>query len=231
MQKIGVFGTGVVAQTIAEKLASLGHEVMLGTRNVQDTLLRETKDNFGRPGFKEWHAAHSDIKLGTFAEAAAFGEILINATNGFGALPALELAGKENMGAKVMIDISNPLDFSNGFPPSLTVCNTDSLAEQIQNAYPDLKVVKSLNTMNAYIMVNPGMVPGDHTVFVGGNDADAKETVKSILHSFGWKDSNIIDLGDITAARGTEMILPLWTRLYGALKHGAFNFHIAQAQQ
>jgi 8-hydroxy-5-deazaflavin:NADPH oxidoreductase len=168
--------------------------------------------------------------VGTFAEAAAFGTLLVNATNGFGAMPALELAGKENLGSKVMIDISNPLDFSKGFPPSLTVCNTDSLGEQIQRTYPDLKVVKSLNTMNAYIMVNPALVPGDHSVFLNGNDADAKSEVKDILKSFGWKEENMIDMGDITTARGTEMLLPIWVRLFGTFKHGVFNFHIAKGQ-
>ena len=230
MKKIAVFGTGVVAQTISEKLSALGHQVMLGTRNVQETLARENKDNFGRPGFKEWSAQHQNIQVGTFADAAAFGELIVNATNGSGALPALALAGKDNLSGKVMLDISNPLDFSKGFPPSLTVCNTDSLGEQIQSTYPDLKVVKSLNTMNAYIMVNPSFVPGDHPGFMSGNDAAAKDTVKGILNSFGWKDNNIMDVGDITSARGVEMILPLWVRLYGALKHGTFNFHIAMGQ-
>ncbi len=230
MKKIAVFGTGVVAQTISEKLASLGHDVMIGTRNVQETLSRENKDGYGRPGFKEWQDAHPAIRLGTFADAAAHGSLLINATNGFGTMPALELAGKDNLSGKTMLDIANPLDFSKGFPPSLSVCNTGSLAEQIQNKYPDLKVVKSLNTMNAYIMVNPALVPGDHNVFMNGNDAGAKAEVKDILNSFGWQDHNIIDMGDITTARGTEMILPLWVRLYGTFKHGVFNFHVVRGQ-
>jgi len=230
MKKIAVLGTGVVAQVISERLASLGHEVMLGTRNVEETLSRAANDNFGRPGFKDWAAQNPKIRLGTFADAAAFGELLVNATNGNGSLPALALAGKENLSGKTMIDISNPLDFSKGFPPSLTVCNTDSLAEQIQRAYTDVKVVKTLNTMNAYIQVNPALIPGDHTVFVNGNDATAKEEVKGILKSFGWREDNIIDMGDITTARGTEMILPILVRLFGTLKHGTFNFHIAQGQ-
>lgn len=228
MKKTGILGTGIVAQTIAEKLNNLGHDVMLGTRNVPDTLARINKDNFGRPGVGEWQK-NTGIKIGTFADAAAFGDLLINATNGNGALPALELAGKENMKGKVLLDISNPLDFSKGFPPSLTVCNTDSMAEQIQRAYPETRVVKSLNTMNAYVMVNPGLIPGDHTVFLSGNDADAKAEVSALLASFGWKENNMIDMGDITTARGTEMLLPIWVRLYGAFKSGNFNFHIAKA--
>ena len=230
MKKIGIMGSGVVAQIVAEKLTSLGHEVMVGTRNVADTLARNEKDNFGRPGFKDWHAQNPGIRVGTFTDAAAFGELLVNATSGGGALPALELASNGNLSGKTMLDISNPLDFSRGFPPSLSVCNTDSLGEQIQKTYPDLKVVKSLNTMNAYIMVNPFLVPGDHTVFVSGNDADAKGEVKSLLQSIGWPERNIIDMGDITTARGTEMLLPIWVRLYGAFKHGMFNFHIAKGQ-
>lgn len=216
----------MVGQTIAEKLSSLGHDVMIGTRNVKDTLAKSKPDNFGRPPFGEWIKNFAKIKTGTYAEAAAFAEFIVNATNGMGTLPALELAGKNNLAGKVMLDISNPLDFSKGFPPSLTVCNTDSLAEQIQKNYPDTKVVKSLNTMNAFVMVNPGLLPEDHTVFLSGNDAAAKEKVKELLTSFGWKEKNMIDLGDITSARGAEMILPIWVRLYGTLKNPMYNFKI-----
>lgn len=127
---------------------------------------------------------------------------------------------------KILIDIANPLDFSNGFPPSLTVCNADSLAEELQQTFPALKVVKTLNTMSAFIMVNPGLVPGDHTVFISGNDSEAKSVVKGMLNSFGWDNKNIIDLGDITTARRTEMLLPVWVRLLGVLQTPMFNFHI-----
>ncbi|MGC1242542.1 MAG: NAD(P)-binding domain-containing protein [Chryseosolibacter sp.] len=228
--KIGVLGTGVVGQTISEKLVELGHEVMIGTRSVRDALARSGKDSFGRPPFGEWHAKNPGIQVGTFAEATAFGEFIVNATNGSGTIAALEQAGKEDLGSKVLLDISNPLDFSNGMPPSLFVCNTDSLGEQIQRAYPELKVVKSLNTMNAYIMVNPGLLPEDHHVFMNGNDADAKSKVKELLKSFGWKERNIIDMGDISTARGTEQILPIWVRLWGALKTPMFNFKIVMGE-
>jgi predicted dinucleotide-binding enzyme len=124
--------------------------------------------------------------------------------------------------------LANPLDFSQGFPPSLTVCNTDSLAEQIQRAHPNIRVVKTLNTMTASVMVNPSLVPGEHNVFLSGNDADAKATASEVLGWFGWKSANIIDVGDITTARGTEMLLPIWVRLYGALGNPNFNFHIAR---
>jgi len=227
MKKIAVMGSGVVGQTISARLTGLGYEVMVGTRNVQNTLSKNEKDMFGRPPFNEWHKQNPQVKLGTFAEAAAFGEMVVNASNGQGSLEALKLAGKENLAGKTLLDIANPLDFSKGMPPSLTVCNTDSLAEQIQLEFPQTKVVKSLNTMNAYIMVNPGMIPGDHNVFISGNDADAKKDVKYLLSQMGWTEKNMIDLGDITTSRGTEMLLPVWVRLLNALQNPSFNFHIA----
>lgn len=230
MRKIAVLGTGVVAQTIAEKLSGLNYEVMMGTRSVSATMNKEGNDNFGRPPFKDWKANHPEIHLGTYNEAASFGEMLINATSGTGSLDALNLAGKENFSGKVMLDIANPLDFSNGMPPSLSVCNTDSLGEQIQTAFPELKVVKSLNTLNAFLMVNPGILPGDHNIFMSGNDVDAKNSVKNLLTEFGWISKNIIDLGDISTARGTEMLLPVWLRLWGALQTPMFNFHIVKGQ-
>jgi hypothetical protein len=167
-------------------------------------------------------------RLGTFVEAAAHGEVVINATAGTGSLEALALAGARNLDGKILIDIANPLDFSKGMPPSLTVCNTDSLGEQIQKAFPGAKVVKTLNTTNAYVMVDPSQVAGgNHDIFVSGNDAEAKKRVTSLLKEwFGWK--SVIDLGDITTARGTEMILPIWVRLWGALGTPMFNFKIAR---
>ena len=228
--KIGVFGTGVVGQTIAEKLESLGHDVMLGTREAQQSLAREGNDSFGRPPLKDWLAAHPKVRLDTYAEAAAHGELLVNATSGLGALDALKLAGEKNLGSKAMLDISNPLDFSKGFPPSLTVCNTDSLGEQLQRAFPQLRVVKGLNTLTSFLMVAPRNLPEPHHIFLCGNDADAKAEVRQLLGSFGWTDAEMIDLGDITNARGTEQLLPIWVRLYGALKSPMFNFRIVRTE-
>lgn len=228
--KTAVFGTGPVGQTIAEKLNSLGHEVMLGTRDVKASLQRADKDSFGRPPLKDWHKEHPTVKIGTFAEAALHGEFLVNATNGTGTLPALAAAGAANLAGKVLLDIANPLDFSKGFPPALTVCNTDSLGEQVQRAYPDAKVVKSLNTMNTYLMVAPRSLPSTHTVFLSGNDTGAKDRVRELLRSFGWENNEMIDLGDITTARGTEQLLPIWVRLYGKLGHGMFNFNIVKGE-
>ena len=228
--KIAVLGTGVVGQTIAEKLAALEHDVTMGTRDVKKALATTGKDMFGRPAFGEWYSGHANIKIATFADAAAFGEFIINATNGMGSLNALEQAVKENMKNKILLDVSNPLDFSKGMPPSLSVSNTDSLGEQIQRAFPETKVVKSLQTMNAYLMVNPSLVPGDHTVFLGGNDTEAKLKIRGLLIIFGWKDENILDLGDITTARGTEQMLPIWVRIMTTLQHPFFNFRIVVGQ-
>jgi predicted dinucleotide-binding enzyme len=168
------------------------------------------------------------VKLATFADAARFGEAIINATSGGGAMPALEGAGAEALGDKILLDVSNPLDFSKGFPPTLSVSNDDSLGEQIQRAFPRLRVVKTLNTLTAALMVNPAAVNGgDHTLFVSGNDADAKATVKRWLGEwYGWRD--VIDLGDITTARGPEMWLPLWLRLMGALGTPMFQLKIVR---
>ena len=225
--RIGIIGTGVVGKTIAAKLNEVGHDVMIGTRNVSATLSRPNKDMMGAT-FSEWHKKHPAVKLGTIAEAAKHGEIVINATAGAAALEPLQLAGAQNLSGKILIDISNPLDFSKGMPPTLTVCNTDSLGEQIQRAFPDTKVVKTLNTLNALMMINPGQLAGgDHTLFVCGNDAPARATVTGYLKEwFGWKD--VMDLGDVSAARGMEMILPIWVRLLGVLKTPAFNFKIVR---
>jgi 8-hydroxy-5-deazaflavin:NADPH oxidoreductase len=225
--KIGVLGTGVVGQTVAEKLAEVGHSVMIGTRDPKDTLARDKPDNFGRPPFRVWKDAHPSIALGTLSETGAFASIIVNATNGGGSLEALEGAGKANLEGKIIVDISNPLDFSRGMPPSLSVCNTDSLGEQIQRAHPGAKVVKTLNTMNAYLMVAPkSLADGNHTVFVSGNDAGAKKTVSDILASFGWSD--ILDLGDITTARGAEMFVPFWARVFMATQNPRFQFKLVR---
>ncbi len=214
---VGVFGTGVVGRTLATKLVSLGHVVVIGSRSA---------DN---PAAKAW-AADNGLDAacyGTFADAAAHGELLINATAGSGSLAALEAAGEENLRGKVLIDVSNPLDFAHGMPPSLLVANTDSLGEQIQRAHPDVKVVKGLNTMNIVVQVDPAKVAGSHNVFVCGDDAEAKRQVSELLESFGWPAVDIIDLGGISAARGAEMVLPIWVQLMGVLSTPQFNFKIA----
>ncbi|MEO7909100.1 MAG: NAD(P)-binding domain-containing protein [Roseiflexaceae bacterium] len=210
--KVGILGSGVVGQTLGGKLVELGHDVVIGTRD--PAKLAEWLDKLGD------HA-----RVASPAEAAAHGEIVVNATSGKGSLEALQLAGEEHLSGKILIDIANPLDFSRGMPPSLTVSNTDSLGEQIQRTFPNAKVVKTLNTLSAHLMINPhDLAAADHHLFVSGNDAAAKAQVVDLLHSLGW--NAIIDLGDITTARGTEMLLPIWVTLMGVLGTQMFNFKI-----
>lgn len=214
--KIGVLGTGMVGNTIATKLTQLGHEVKMGSRTA------------GNEKAVQWAKANGPkASNGTFAEAAEFGEINFNCTAGTASLEALKLAGKSNLKGKILVDISNPLDFSKGMPPTLTVCNTDSIGEQIQRAFPDAKVVKTLNTINCNVMVTPHIIPGPSDIFMSGNDAGAKAKVREIVTDwFGWK--SVIDLGDITTSRGAEMYLALWIRLMAVNQTPNFNIRIIQ---
>jgi predicted dinucleotide-binding enzyme len=213
--KYAVLGTGMVGQTLAAKLISLGHEVNMGARDAANPKAAEFVTQHGP------RASH-----GTFADAARFADIVVHATKGESALAVLRSAGAANLAGKILIDIANPLQFHENAPPTLSVVNTDSLAEQIQREFPQTHVVKTLNTMFCGVMVNPSLVPGDSDVFVSGNDARAKAQVIGLLRSFGWKDP--IDLGDITTARATEQLLPIWVRLWGKLGKAEFNFKIVR---
>jgi len=226
--RVGVLGTGMVGRAIAAKLSELDHEVLVGTRDPAATLARAEPDGYGNPPFRAWQAEHAGVRLASFADAAAHGELVVNATAGAASLEALRLAGESNLDGKVLVDTANALDFSQGMPPSLSVANTDSLGERIQRAFPAARVVKTLNTVNALVMVNPGQVgDGGHSVFVCGDDPEAKAPVTGLLtEGFGWRD--VIDLGDITAARGAEMLLPLWLRLMGTLQTPMFNFQVVR---
>lgn len=220
--KITVLGTGMVGRAMAEKLLSLGHQVAMGTRDPEKTKAFQ-KDNFS---FQDWLSANP-VNLTTFVDAAAQAEtMVINCTAGMISMDALNMAGTANLKGKVLLDIANPLDFSKGQPPFLNPGNTDSLGEQIQAAFPETHVVKSLNTMNCYLMVNPALIAGEHNVFVSGNDEAAKEQVKTLLNSFGWNRDNILDLGDITGARATEQLLPIWLKLWAAKGTPMFNFGV-----
>jgi len=210
-----MLGTGMAGRTLASKLVSLGHDVMMGSRQA------------GNEAAVAWaKEAGQRADQGNFAAAAGFGELLVNATAGAASLDALVSAEAENLAGKVLIDVANPLDFSAGRPPTLTVCNADSLAEQIQHAFPETRVVKTLNTVNANVMVDPATLPGSHTVFVAGDDEDAKATVKELLGEFGWPPADVMDLGGIEAARGMEMYLPLWLHLYGATGTATLNVKV-----
>ncbi|MBX7083935.1 MAG: NAD(P)-binding domain-containing protein [Nannocystaceae bacterium] len=215
--KIGILGTGMVGNTIGGKLVALGHDVTMGAR---------AATNEKAAAFAQSHGPRA--RAGSFADAAAFGEIVFVCTAGAGTLEALHAAGAANLAGKVVIDVTNPLDFSKGFPPRLSICNDDSLGEQIQRAFPSARVVKSLNTVTCSVMVDAARLPGEHVMFVAGNDAAAKAEVTALLRDgFGWR--TVIDLGDIGQARGTEMYLPLWVRLYGALGTAEFNLAIVRA--
>jgi predicted dinucleotide-binding enzyme len=215
--KLAVLGTGGVGQTIASKLVELGHEVTMGSRSA------DNEDARAWAG-----AAGAGASHGTFADAAAAGEIVFNCTSGVASLEALDAAGAQNLAGKVLVDVANPLDFSRGMPPTLSVCNDDSLAERIQAAHPDARVVKALNMMNAAVMVEPGSLSEPSTTFVAGNDSGAKEEVGALLRAFGWPADSILDLGEIGAARGMEMYLPLWLRMMGALDTAAFNVRVVR---
>jgi 8-hydroxy-5-deazaflavin:NADPH oxidoreductase len=227
---IAIFGTGMVAQTLALALHAKGHAVTLGTRDVQQARANTQPHPYGMPGFGTWHQAHSHIALATFADAAAGSEFIINATKGAVVLDILQAVPVSAINGKVMLDAANPLDFSHGMPPRVAITDTPgaSLAERVQAAHPQLRVVKGLNTLTAALMLNPAGVPGgDSTLFIAGNDAAAKASVVALLQSFGWKD--VLDLGDITAARATELLMPLWLRVWGTLGGaGAFNFKVVR---
>jgi predicted dinucleotide-binding enzyme len=207
----------MVGQALGGKLVELGHEVTMGSRRA------------GSEKAVAWAAeAGEAASEGSFADAAAFGETVINATAGAASVEALEAAGADNLKGKVLIDVANPLDFSRGMPPLLSFCNDDSLGERIQRTFPEARVVKALNTMNAGVMVAPGSLGETTNVFVCGNDEGAKQEVTELLRTFGWGEAQVFDLGDITAARGTEMYLPLWLRMFGALETGQFNIGIVR---
>jgi 8-hydroxy-5-deazaflavin:NADPH oxidoreductase len=200
--RIGILGTGVVGRTHAERWTELGHDVVVGSRTATDD-------------------------FGTFAAAAAHGEVLVNATFGLASIEALTLAGAANLAGKPLIDISNALDFSEGFPPRIGATDRESLAERIQAAFPEARVVKALSTMNVAVQVRPRSLPGPHTVFVAGDDEAAKSVVSGLLHELGWTGDEILDLGDLTGARGPELYMTLWLRIYGAV--GAeFNVHVVR---
>jgi 8-hydroxy-5-deazaflavin:NADPH oxidoreductase len=211
--RIAVLGTGMVGRTLAPAFTRLGHDVVVGTRAPAATRARD-----------DWDV---DLSLAPFAEVAEGADLVVNATSGLGSLEALEAVGEAALADSVLLDVANPLDFSAGFPPTLTVKDTDSLAEQIQRAFPRTRVVKSLNTVNCAVMVDPSRVGDDETtMFVAGEDPGARETVVALLEQLDWRD--VIEFGDLAAARGMEMWLPLWVRLMGRLGTPDFNIRVVR---
>jgi 8-hydroxy-5-deazaflavin:NADPH oxidoreductase len=225
---IGIIGSGRVAQTLATKLLELGNSVTISSRDT--TKAKDLGDRGTVPSAEAFAAAQRGLgreaAAGSFADAAAHGEVVINATAGGHSLEALEAAGGADLAGKILVDVANALDFSQGMPPTLLFCNTDSLGERIQAAFPDARVVKSLNTATAQVMVEPRQLGEPTTMFVSGNDQEAKDWVHRVLLErwFGWEQ--VLDLGDLTAARGQEMWLPLWLRLMGVAGTAAFNLRI-----
>jgi hypothetical protein len=210
MTTYGVLGTGMVGRAISEKLVELGHDVRMGTRQPDATRARTEPDERGREPASSWLQRNPDVELLTYADAAAAADVVVNATSGSASIDVLRSAGVANLGSKILIDIANPLDYSAG-QLSLSIGVIDSLAEAIQREFPDVRVVKTLNTVTARVMVEPESVAGgDHTMFVAGNDDPAKAEVTELLRSFGWRD--VLDLGDVSAARGLEAYLLLWIR-------------------
>jgi predicted dinucleotide-binding enzyme len=225
---IGIIGSSQVAQTLATKLLELGHRVTISSR---DTAKAKERGDWGTiPSAEAFAAAQRELgreaAAGSFADAAAHGEVVINATNGGHSLEALTAAGAADLAGKILVDVANPLDFSKGMPPTLLVCNTDSLGERIQAAFPGARVVKTLNTVNAQVMTDPRQLTEATAMFVSGNDQEARDWVhRELLERwFGWEQ--VLDLGDITAARGQEMWMPLWLRVMGAAGTAAFNLRI-----
>ena len=216
---VAVLGTGVVGRTLAAALHDLGHDVVMGTRDPAATLARDDE------ALTTWRGQHGDVSFATFADAADGADLVVNATSGAATLDVLDQVG-EAVDGRVLLDVSNPLDFSHGFPPSLFVADTDSLAEQVQAAHPRARVVKALNTVTADLMVRPGLLPEPSTVFVSGDDPAAKEVVTELLRSLGHTD--VLDLGGLSTARGAEMYLALWVRAMGALGTPLFNVRVVR---
>lgn len=218
MKRIGILGTGMVGNTIASKLIQLGYEVKMGSRTANN------------PKATEWVQANGqNASQGIFAEAAAFGDIVLNCTKGEHSLEVIKLTVAETLKGKILIDISNPLDFSNGMPPTLLpgLSNTNSLGEAIQELLPETNVVKTLNIVNCEVMVDPSKCGGEATMFIAGNNSQAKQEVENLLRQFGWAD--IIDLGNIKHSRSTEMMLSIWLSTYGALQNGYIGFKIVRS--
>jgi predicted dinucleotide-binding enzyme len=216
--RVGVLGTGTVGTTIGSRLIDLGHEVRLGSRQTANERAVAWAESAG-----------DRASSGDFAEAASFGEIAFNCTAGEHSVDAVSSA-KEGLAGKLLIDVANALAFSDGPPPTIAATDRDSLGEQIQRAVPEARVVKSLNTVNSDVMVDPARVQGDHVIFVSGDDQGAKSQATELLGEFGWPEDRVIDLGGIATARGPEMYVALWLRLMGALDSTQFNIGLLRAR-
>lgn len=213
--QIAVLGTGTVGTTLATRLVEVGHDVRMGSR---------TADNAAATAWAQQH----DSGHGTFAEVADWGELLVNATGGLVSVDAFTAAAAGDVSGKVLVDVSNPLDFAGGFPPEVRLADGRSVAEQLQLALPTTRVVKALNTVNADLMGHPERLPEPTNLFLAGDDAAAKDTVRGLLHQFGWSPEAVIDLGGLVAARGLEHYVRFWVDLMGALGTASFNVRVVR---
>jgi predicted dinucleotide-binding enzyme len=224
--RIVVLGTGMVGRALARRLAGLGHDVAIGTRDVHRTLARAEPDTKGAAPYAEWQKVNPQVRLVIFEDAGAHGEVIVNATAGAQSLTVLQLVGAESLAGKVLLDLAVPLDYSQGRPPRLLFANDDSLGEQIQRALPATRVVKTLNTMHMNVMIDPSRVPGLHNVFLAGDDDEAKAVVRTMLAEFGWQTKAMVDLGDIRQARATEMYAPLLFSIMGVFETSDLNIAV-----
>jgi 8-hydroxy-5-deazaflavin:NADPH oxidoreductase len=224
--KIAMIGGGGVGQTLATGLMAKGHEAVIGIRNPSVEELAKARPQGAT--LAEW-VAKTGGTVTDLATAAKGAEVVFNVTPGQQSLAALRAAGAANLAGKVLVDVANPLDFSAGMPPFLDPAYTGatSLGEQIQAAFPEARVVKAFNTVAAAVMVTPGLVPGEHDLFVSGNDEGAKEVVREIARGFGW--TRFADLGDIVGARAQEAVLPVWVRLWMVGGTPMVNLRVARA--
>ena len=201
--RVGVLGTGEVGRRLAAGFQSRGHDVMIGSRDPD------------KPELKEWlNGEGKGVKAGTFAQAAAHGELLVLAVLGDAAESVITEVGPDEFSGKVVIDTTNPLDFSGGFPPKLSICGEDSLGERVQRALPEARVVKAFNTIGNPYFVNPSFSQGAPTMLIAGNDEAAKAAGADVLADFGWSD--VVDIGGIEGSRELEAICIAWVKIGGA---------------
>lgn len=220
---LAVIGTGMVGRTLAQGWSEAGHEVLIGTRDPDATAARD----IGGGTFAEWLVEVPAVRLVPAATAVATADVVVNATEGLASVAAMTAAGLADRDGVVLIDVANALDFSAGFPPSIPVARDDSLAEQLQRAFPRAHVVKTLNTVNAGVMVDPAGLAQPTTMFLCGDDSTAKSTARGLLTDLGWRD--VLDLGDLTAARALESYLPLWLRIMQAVDSAQFNIAVVRS--
>lgn len=213
--KIGILGTGMVGEALGTKFTQLGHQVKMGSRTANNEAAAKWAKSAG-----------NNASQGTFDDAARFGEMVFICLKGAVFLDVAKTLDSSTLAGKILVDVSNPLDFSHGMPPSLSICNTNSLGEEVQKAVPSAKVIKTLNIVNCQVMVDPAK-GGNPTMLVCGNDAGAKQKISGLLKEMGWRD--ILDIGDIKSSRGTEMLLPLWLNLFGLFGNPQFGFKVVRS--